>query len=558
LLEKKLNLRYNKPMNKLRLTALLLLLCFLLFFHDSSLAAQETGNITGDRFEETTGRGLLIRTNPPGVHVFIDGVERGLTPVSFENLPQGEYNIRLRREGFRERRFNVIVFNNSRLVISIEMEEERGIALVSVHRAEGSPDNLPFNPQIFTTALGETYHLNDAHTTVLNLPAGLRTIRARAFGWEDTSQTVLISEFITAVADIYMKPATFRLNNFSQSRRRFNPKNSGSLGMTEYRFEVSAPGTGTLVIQNINGETVYERQLYQFDTWLQSVTWEGRDSQGYPLPEGIYTAVIETLPLLQFSQGSIETTTVTLTTEINYSINIFPLSLSGGISGLVFAPVPYTLPAGSLQLEGGIQAGSFSSLPFEIGFRIAPVNRLEILTLVNATPRFNESAKTESGNSAGWGIAGSLKFNIFNNNLFAFAAGISCAWADANGESPIGAGRGTGLYAPVSIKLPSPALEKVSFVLSPGVFWRDFVLPVPVLLLSAGALYRGEWLIAGISCRPEIDLRETSKENIRLFAGAELRFFPPPSFLVFSLHGGVMMINSRTDGYGGVGIGIIY
>ncbi len=280
-------------MNRLRFALAIFSICLF----PALSAAQNASDIFMDTFEETAGRGLVIRTNPSGAKVFIDGVERGVTPVTFENLVSGEHQIMLTREGFRDRRFNITIFNNSRLVVSILMEEERGFALVTVHKAEGAPVNLPFNPQIFTSALGANSSaepkvpalpLSDSGSTLLNLPEGQRTITARAFGWEDASITVLVNEQSTAVADIYLQPAVFTLGGASQSRKHFNPKNSSSLGRAEYRFEVSAPGAGTITITDQNGKSVFEKHLPEFDTWVQSVIWDGKDVLGNPLPEGVY------------------------------------------------------------------------------------------------------------------------------------------------------------------------------------------------------------------------------------------------------------------------------
>ena len=435
------------------------ILAFLIFlcFFPSFAAAINVNNITADTFEEIGGRGLAIYTNPPGAKVFIDGVERGLTPVIFNDLPPGNYLIRLTRDGYRERNFTVTLFNNSRLEAGIKMEEEHGIARITVYKAAGSPVNLPFNPQISIDALtGNIPPIFTSHGDVkqFNLPAGYRTIRARAFGWEDASVTVQIEDRVTTTAVIYMKPAAFKLDNVSQSRRRFNPKNSGSLGITEYHFEVSAPGNGVLTILNSGRETVYEKPLGYFDSWFQSVKWDGRDSSGNPLPEGRYIAVIEASPAPEFYDDPQDAVAMTLETEINYSLNIFPLSMSGGIAGLSFAPLPHTLPAGSFQIEGNIFFGSFhtpeknagepyekafSGLPFEIGLRVTPVTRLEITSVFNVHPRFD--------NSTGWGVAGSLKYNILGGGgiPLVFAAGASYAWASKNGEAPASPGRGVGI-----------------------------------------------------------------------------------------------------------------
>jgi len=192
--------------NRTRVTITFLIL-FCLFPRISS--AKEISNIIGDTFEEISGRGLEIRTNPSAVKVFIDGVERGLSPISFDNLSAGEHQIILSKDGYKDRKFNVTLFNTSRLVVSIEMEVKRGVVLVSVSKAPGSPDELALNPQISATALDETItaNLSNDGKTQMNLPEGYRAVRARAFGWEDASVTVLVSEQAAVNADIIMKPA---------------------------------------------------------------------------------------------------------------------------------------------------------------------------------------------------------------------------------------------------------------------------------------------------------------------------------------------------------------
>ncbi|MDR0321316.1 MAG: PEGA domain-containing protein [Treponema sp.] len=524
----------------------------LLFLFPFMLTALET-------FEEKEGRGLEIKTNPSNVKVFINGIDSGETPYSNNSLPPGQYNIRLSREGYNEQNFWVTLFSNSRLVVTIDMNQEpEGSAHVSVFRSAGSPSSLPLNPQIYSNTNDEEItavsQLN-SNTTLINLHTGLNSIKVRAFGWEDETVTVSVSSQSTAVVDIYMKPAAFRLQNISQSRRRFNPSNPGSLGITEYRFEVSAPGSGFISITDSDGSEVFRRRLDQFSTWVQNVTWDGRDSLGEILPEGIYTVLIEASPLPQYTQGTVEPLSLTIETEINYSANIFPLSLDSGLSGLTFSPLPHTLPAGSYQVKAGILYGSFyikredvkeenvSGMPFNISMRIAPLKQFEMITVFNINPYFEDKI--------GWGVSGSAKYNIINGSgsgPLMFAAGVSYYWASEFGEYPLSPGRGVGIHTPLSLELSS-----VSIAFCPAVFWRGPEGLTPELLLSAGLLYRGSWLTWGISTRFEFDFTE----NPRIFAGAELHLFPPPSNLVFSLHAGILTQNN-IGGYGGLAIGFVF
>ena len=528
-------------------------LLFLLFLLPLHLAAQRAGNITVDRFEETAGRGLIVYSNPEGVRVFIDEIEYGTTPLILENLQHGEFQIRLTREGYKDRSFDITLFSTSRLTVSIIMEEERGFVEISVDRDSGNTEHLLFNPQIIISGYTETcipvLHENKA---TVNLPTGFRNIRARAFGWEDISVSVLVTEADTASVNILMKPAAFKIANLTQSRRRFNPLNSNNLGITIYRFEVSAPGSGVLKILNTDKEEVYKTNIENFDTWAQQVSWNGRDSNGNLLPQGIYTVLIEA------SQNSSEVSVMTLETEIDYSTRIIPLSIESGISGLTFAPMPHVLPQGSYQLTAGVQIGKFLqpqninydttdsySLPFDINMRVAPFKKLELSTSLNINPYLDNETQT------GWSISGSTKYNIINNSLISFAIAASYSWADRAGEPPLSPGRGVGLYTPLSFDLTN-----FSIVLCPAAFWHGPEGLIPALLLSAGALYHGSWFNTGLSIRCELDFT-SELINPKYLTGLEINFFPPPSNFIFSVQTGVMFQEQRTGFYSQIKIGII-
>jgi hypothetical protein len=532
-------------------------------------------DIVGDTFEETAGRGLSIRTKPIGVTVYIDGMERGETPFNTNTLKAGEYNIRLSKDGYRERRFKISLSSRSRLMISIEMEEAMGQLLINIRRAEASPSGeaLPLKPLIFVGG-------NEITGPVLNLPVGYRTVQVRAFGWEDLSQTVYVREGITETLDFILEPAPFKLSGGTVSRRRFNPQNSGDLGKVEFRFQSSGPGRGILNILNQSGVEVYSLLLGPFETWSQGAIWSGRDQYGDPFPPGLYTARIEAESLPPEGREP-ERQTLSIETEIDPSINIYPLSLGGGIPGLLFAPVPFTLPRGSFQIEAGLLFGKFSApeepasspgdrafsgLPFEAGLRFSPLDRLEFSAAMNASPEFS--------GGMGWGFSGSAKWEILRGtgalqaerapmgrlSALGLAIGLSYTWAGEGGEPPLGSGRGGGLYLPFSFQL-----NNISLLFSPGMRWPGPDDPIPRLLLSGGILYRGPWYSAGLSLRPEFDFTNTGSragipfaDRVRFLTGGEFKFYPPPSNLVFSVFGGAWIRGGNAGGFGGAAIGILY
>jgi len=530
----------------------MLILIFLCLF-PAYLSARNVNDIAGDTFEEVSGKGLEIHTNPAGVHVLINGVDEGYTPVDLEDIVPGVHYIKLSLQGYKDREFMVTVFNTSRLIISIEMEELRGLAQVVIQKAPGSPEALPLEPQIFSSIIqgiqDPVTHNHDS-TTLLSLPVGYNTIRVRAFGWDDASVTVLVNQHTTVTANIVMRPAKLKLDNASQSRRKLNPLNPGNLGRTDFRFEVSAPGTGTIVILDQDRTAVFSRKLDQFNTWVQQITWNGRDFDGNLVPQGIYTVIIEAM-------NPEETVSLELETEIDYSIRIFPLSIESGIAGMLLAPMPHVLPAGSYQINANLLFGNFRSsqhsreevfafgFPFKLNMRISPLDQFELTTTFNINPYIE--------NRTGWGVSGSAKYNILNGTgsvPLALSAGASYSWASKTGDYPLSPGKGTGLYTPLSLEL-----SNFSIVFCPAAFWYGFSGFVPKLLLSGGVLYRGSWLTGGISARSELGF---SHGSTRFLAGAEAQFFPPPSNLVYSIFSGIWTQDDKIGAYGGIGFGVIY
>jgi hypothetical protein len=105
----------------------------------------------------------------------------------------------------------------------------------------------------------------------------------------------------------------------------------------------------------------------------------------------------------------------------------------------------------------------------------------------------------------------------------------------------------------------------IKALFSSGVRWPGPGDPVPRLLLSAGALYQGPWFTAGLSAREEFDWTNSGSrsgipfsQRLRFHGGLEFNFYPPPSFIVYTLLGGMWIHGDRAGGFGGLGIGFIY
>ena len=520
----------------------------LFFFRRCFFAGNQTGLDSAWRlWEVKEGRGLSIRSNPGNAVVFIDGIERGSTPFISESVRPGEYSVRLEKEGYRDRNFKIHLYPGSFLELALELEEASGRLVILVQAAAG----LPLNPQINIDG-------RDVDGTNLILPAGLRNVKVRSFGWEEQSADVFISDESVQDLVFTLRPAEFRLYNAGVNRPRFNPLNAGSLGIVDINFAVSSPGYGNLVIRKENDEIVFSRELGPFTTWVQNVQWNGRDRWGEILPDGLYHITVNVRS--GFSGESEPVETRTLQIHIDSSRIIRPLSISSGKSGLLYAPLPELLPAKAFQIEGNFLFGyppttgaAWNTLPFAAAFRFSPVEFLEIAAAVNVLPVF--------GSGAYPGIGGSVKWVIVNPSIIkgkkdfipGFAAGAVFSWAAETDVTPFGMGSGIEIFLPFSA-----GYKNFTFLLTPAVLWTgDRGFPwegIPRFLLSGGLMFRTKGFVSGISARSEFRY----KKSASLMLGGELKFYPLFSNLAISLNGGVWIKNSAVGGFGGAGMGIIY
>jgi hypothetical protein len=534
----------------------LLIAIFLLRF-SPGLEARNVSDITRDATEEVEGRGLLVRSNPAGAKVFIDGAERGLSPLSLNTIISGEHEIRLTREGYRDRRLKVIVPAAGRLVVSFMMEKSSGRLSLNIRPDREPPPDLPFRPIVL--AGGVT-----VEDPLIELPIGFHSIRIRAFGWAvegPAERRVYVSEDQTTELDFLLRPAAFHIGGGRINRPRFNPYNTGSLGTTECLFEVSAPGRGVIVISDRQGTAVYEASLPPFEDWSQRALWNGRDAGGSVLPEGVYTIRIRGEPVVEAGaapaggvEGGIpagEARELRLEAEIDYAAGIYPLSLTGGVPGLFLVPHDGALPSGAFQIDGSLFFGkisetgrTFDSLPMETGLRFSLLERLELSFALEGVPEFGEGVRFGFGVSAKW-----MFFRAAGLPL-GLGAGFSCNWAEE--EELTVESEGLSPYAALSFRL-SPLF---TLFFSPGLLWKTPGDGVPRLLLPAGILFRYSWFSAGLSLRPEIRFAEP--DGGPFLFGGELKFNPPPSNMVYSLLGGLRIQSGSPSGFGGVGIGIIY
>jgi hypothetical protein len=552
-------------------------------FAGSRAGSAYAGDISGDHFEEVEGRGFQIRTRPAGARVFIDGLERGLSPLFLDTLASGEYRVRLIKDGYEERELSVRILAGSRLNVSVELKEAGGLVLILVRR-KGAPPAYPFRPGIFVDGLpftnwtpAEGTQEEDAAPEgavpetsgyTLSLPAGRHRLRIVSFGWKDAGEDVLVRPGETVSLEIGLDPALFRLfPGPGPDRSRFNPANPGALGSLSYRFAVSAPGRGIFRVLDREGKEIHTEKLPPFTTSPQQIIWNGRDSRRQPLPDGDYTLVVEAAPEFNIdppgatpgTAAAPEERRINVPVSIDSSIAHYPLSLFGALSGLLFSPLPLTLPPGGFQIEGNVLFGpltdpdpeAFAGFSFEGGFRFSPLERLEFAATLETFPARD--------NAAEWGFSLSPKWQFLKAGPLEAAATAAFSWSGDMDISPRQGG--ASLYVPLSWN-PAPP---VSLVLAPGLYWRQWREGSPRLLLGAGILYRFAGFSAGISLRQEYRVfghpdnpPAGAGSPAVLLGAAELKWQPPGTNLVLTAMGGFRHRAGKNAAFGGLGMGAVY
>jgi hypothetical protein len=433
------------------------------------------------------------------------------------------------------------------------LKETVGKLLLRIQGAPDSPaaDKLPLDPRISID--GQSYS-----QPALELPAGFRTIQVRAFGWEEFSTTVYVEENSLKELDLILTPALFKISDAGLSRRRFNPANAGLLGTTVFNFEVSAPGKGIFAVLDQEGKTVFSRSLDPFEDWSQSLVWNGKNSQGKILDDGVYTLIVRAFSAPWDDSAPVEES-LALDVVLDSSRIISPLTLSSGKSGLLFAPLPSMLPSGSFQIEGSLLAGAppesnglWKSFPFSVAFRFSPLNVLEVSAALNVMPNIEEDTTA--------GGAGSVKWVFVNphSGILGAAAGLTASWTGKTALTPFGMASGIELFFPFSVNLG----KLLSLSLSPAALWTGDEgfpwKPVPRLLVSGGVMMKMTYFSAGLSIRSEFNFSDGSPWPLPFITGAEVKILPPPSSFVFSFMGGIWARDSEIRGFGGVGIGMVY
>ncbi|MDR2900846.1 MAG: PEGA domain-containing protein [Treponema sp.] len=503
-----------------------------------------------DTYEEREGRGLEILSDPSNARVYINGIEWGRTPLMLPDLMPGTYMVLLVRESYEDRQLVLSVPRRGMLTVSLDMEKAMGTLLILPVKSPDISSLVPFDPEIFVD--GELQS-----ETTLSLPVGFQTILVRAFGYQDVSATVMIVQDRTQRLELEMLPALYRLSNAVIRRSRFNPANSGSLGIAECVFEVNAPGQGIFTVTNSQDLEVYSENLEVFTSRSQTAAWNGKSQNGMIVPDGTYTITIDTESIPWNDEPPVKQT-ASLSVEIDSSIQIYPESMASGKSGLLFASGTDIIPQGSFQFDALMLFGKpltantvWNNLPLAFSLRFSPLAFLEAAVSLNVTPEFGENTIL--------GLGGSIKWQILSGKTselpLGLAAILSYGWAQQGPITPFAMGTGVDFSLPVSL-----IFGDFTAFLTPELLWAGSTgfpdSEIPSGVLSAGISYHHRVFNSGLSVRTEYLFKEGPRLG-PISIGGEIKFFPSPSVFVLSAMAGITYENNSWGGFGGIGIGFI-
>ena len=232
---------------------------------------------TEENKNQATGS-LLVEANIPKAEVYLDGIYRGLTPVTIDSVKPGIRHLSVKKNGYYRKSYAIEVEKGKLTKIYVDLELITGVLLVT-----GAPDNMQ-------VIIGSETYTQDR----IRLPEGSYKVKIQAFGYVEKIKNVTIYRFQETTLDGTLKVADFSASNFHPVKKAFNPENPAGLGRADIRFTVTAPGNGTLSITDTGNTIVRTIKTKNFTTWDQILYWDGKNEMGESLPDGEYLLHLDT------------------------------------------------------------------------------------------------------------------------------------------------------------------------------------------------------------------------------------------------------------------------
>ncbi|MDR3355739.1 MAG: PEGA domain-containing protein [Spirochaetaceae bacterium] len=496
------------------------------------------------RIVETAGSGVLVESTPSAATVFVDGIERGLTPLTLGGASPGVHTLRVTKDWYVDWTARITVPARGRLELFIDLRPAEGTIAVNVM---GDGGDFPGGARIFLNGV-------EVEGREFSVPEGWWTVKVSAFGWQDAQKSVFVLRNETTSLDFDLKRAAFELGGLRMSRSVLNPAGSGAQIILAVDFTVSAQGTGRFVVSDDDGSAVFSAPLGQFERAEQRYVWDGRGDDGELLEDGAYRIHIEA----EGAEGG-ALKSVAQALRIDSALDEGPLSLGSGLPGLFLVPVSGSHAGGTFQVEAGIVLGrpageghGFDALPFSAALSFTPADRWLLAAAINMRPGKDGLIDPS--------VSGSVKRELRKpaGLLPGAAAFAAYGWVKDGFVSAFGIKSGAQLGVPLSWRVG----RRLSLHAAPALLWTGGdgypEEPSPRVVLSGGLLSRFRLVSAGLSFQTVSTFSDGVEEFCPAALSAEFRFTPPRSSLNIGLLAGVFFNGDDRGGYGGLSIGALF
>ena len=223
--------------------------------------------------------GVIINTNVDGAEVYINGKSLGRTPVKTADLSATHYNLEIRRAGYDTISCRIYPRRRYTSTYNFVMIKTCGYINLS---------SIPSGSTVYVD--GSTYRSSPIETD-----PGSHTVRVRKFGYEEFSTQVRVENHKTTNVNVSLKVSPFTIRDFRVSKSVINPDYNSGIGKVNFSFYVTNDGSAILSVNDRYGNSVWSHDYKSFSTWEQSISWDGRGSEGERLPDGIYTVNLYSL-----------------------------------------------------------------------------------------------------------------------------------------------------------------------------------------------------------------------------------------------------------------------
>ncbi len=371
-------------MKKIRLAPCFI--CIFLLFLVPALTGQDTvETIVRENSVNTETASLNIRTNVNSVEVYINGLYEGVSPLSLANMTPGMYALQLRKDGWEKKSVFVQLDAQTETNLYFELTPITGFLRVYSNVSDA---------QVFIDGvLVETGSSSDSG--LIELQEGLHTIEIKKFGYITESKSVAIFDRFFSEVSFDVKKAPFEIQLFSPNQMQFNPNAPGKLGQVKFNFSVTAPGSAVFEVFDKNGVAVITEYFYNLESAYHNATWDGRNSLGIALPEGVYSSRLEAIPSdgwqvaqtynnVTDTNSAVSLASVVIDNSIFYPIvSIHASGTSVGVANARLMPVGTTVLSFNGATDFSLNSG-LSAVPFSASAAFTPFPFTEFSIRVGA------------------------------------------------------------------------------------------------------------------------------------------------------------------------------